>query len=161
MFAFPDDATSQDHKSKLSEALSDTLLLVQKVSQSYPGDDGSGPYRDIWSKYFPDSDHTAVQGVWNQIMSDPSNPGQGEDRVSQALISGTDFLKDLAGVDICGADPVEAYTNPLPTGFAPGLPNTGTFTYFCDAAFNLPSRYGDIKCCTVGDTLSSKMEFLG
>lgn len=130
-------------------------------SENYAGDDGSGPYKDIWSKYFPDTDHRAVQGVWNQIISDPSNPSQGEGRVSQALISGTDWGKIILEVDTCAAGGVEAYTNLLPTGFAPGLPNTGTFTYFCDEAFSLPSRYGDIKCSTVGDTLSSKMEFLG
>ena len=43
---FPGDATRQQHKNVLSEALSDTLLLVQQVSLSYPGDDGSGPYAD-------------------------------------------------------------------------------------------------------------------
>ena len=90
---FPSDETSQDHKAKLSAAMSDTLLLVQQVSLSYPGDDGSGPYKDIWSKYFPDTNHKAVQGVWNQIMSDPKNPGQGEDRIKQAIILGEDFAK--------------------------------------------------------------------
>lgn len=157
---FPDDATSQQHKTALSEALSDTLLLVQQVSLSYPGDDGSGPYADIWSKYFPPSDHQKVQGVWNKIISDPNNPGQGEDIVRTAVIVGTDLVKQQLGVDLCDGN-TEAYTNPFPAGFDPGLPNTATFTFFCDPAFNLPGRYGDITCANVGDTLSTNMEFLG
>lgn len=157
---FPDDSTSQQHKNALSEALSDTLLLVQQVSLSYPGDDGSGPYADIWSKYFPPSDHKKVQGVWNKIMSDPKNPGQGEDIVRTAVIVGTDLVKLQLNVELCDGN-TEAYTNPFPAGFDPGLPITATFSFFCDPAFNLPGRYGDITCAKVGDTLSSNMEFLG
>ena len=62
--------------------------------------------------------------------------------------------------ELCDGD-AEAYTNPFPTGFDPGLPTTATFTFFCDPAFTLPGRYGDIKCNKVGDTLSTDMEFLG
>lgn len=175
---FPSDPTSQNHKSLLSEALSDALLLVQQVSLSYPGDDGSGPFKDIWSKYFPDTDHQKVQGVWNKIMSDPNNPGQGEDVLRTAVILGVDLLKQYLNADTClpGED---AYTNPcdltpfralreilltwqflVPTGFDPGLPGYATFTFFCDQAFQAPARYGDISCSTVGDTLSTKMDFL-
>jgi len=157
---FPGDQKSQKHKEMLAKALSDTLLLVQQVSLSYPEDDGSGHYKDIWFKYFPEFDHKKVQGVWKQIMSDPKNPGQVEDRLKTAVIVGQDLVKQQLGIELCDGQ-TEAYTNPLPAGFDPGLPNTATFTYFCDPAFALPARYGDIKCSTIGDTLSTKMEFLG
>ena len=157
---FPEDPTGQAHKNALAEALSDTLLLAQQVSLSYPGDDGSGPYKDIWSKYFPESDHSKVQGVWNKIMSDPNNPGQGEDRLKTAVIVGIDLIKINLNVELCEEGAV-AYTNPLPAGFDPGLPTTATFTFFCDEAYTLTGRYGDISCSTVGDTVSTKMDFLG
>ena len=157
---FPDDQTGKDHRNKLAEALSDTLLLAQQVSLSYPGDDGSGPYKDIWSKYFPSSDHQKVQGVWNKIMSDPKNPGQGEDILRTAVIVGTDLVKQQLNVELCEPG-VDAYTNPFPAGFDPGLPTTATFSFFCDNAFGAPARYGDISCSTVGDTVSTKMDFLG
>ncbi len=79
--------TSQDHKNALAEALSNTLLLVQQASLSYPSDDGTDPYKDIWSKYFPDSDHPKVTGVWDKIMPDPNYPGQGEDRLKTTIIA--------------------------------------------------------------------------
>lgn len=157
---FPHDARSQRHKNALREAISDTLLLVQQVSLFYPGDDGSGPYADIWSKYFPPSDHKKVQGVWDKIMSDPKNPGQGGDIVRTAVIVGTDLVKEQLNVELCDGD-LKAYTNTSPPGFDPGLPDTATFTFFCDTAFQLPSRYVDITCAKVGDTLSTNMEFLG
>ena len=64
-------------------------------------------------------------------------------------------------MDDCANDYVEAYTNPAPSGLDPGAPNTASITFFCDKAFTLPSRYEDITCATVGDTLSTSMEFLG
>ncbi|KAL8740836.1 MAG: hypothetical protein Q9190_006502 [Brigantiaea leucoxantha] len=158
--AFPNDEESQKRRTALSEALSDTLLLAQQVSLSYPGDDGSGSYADIWGKYFPPADHEKVKGVWDKIMSDPNNPGQGEHILRTAVIVGFDIMKAQLNVELCTPG-VEAYTNPFPIGFDNRLPNTATFTFFCDPAFTLPDRYGDLSCAKVGDTVSSKMEFLG
>ena len=56
----------------------------------------------------------------------------------------------------------EAYTVPIPPQFRePHQPDTATVTRFCPTAYTSPLKYSSISCNDVGDTASTKMEFLG
>ncbi|KAK4696448.1 hypothetical protein P7C71_g1466, partial [Lecanoromycetidae sp. Uapishka_2] len=142
-------------KQNLQNALQDSLDLVSRVAQNY------GKYKPIWDKYFPEADHDKVKGVWNQIMSDPTNPGTGEDRLQYCIIIGEDIAKGNAGGDPC-AEGAAAYTvNVPPDLLPPGGPSTTTVSYYCPPAFQTALKYSDIKCADLGNTMTTDMDFLG
>lgn len=156
--AFDDwDPTDPDYPNLqiLRNALQDSLDLVSRVALDYD------LYKPIWDKYFPEADHDKVKGVWNQIMSDPTNPGTGEDRLQDCVILGFDLSKGNAGDDPC-ADGAAAYTVQVAPGvIPPGSPPTTTVSYYCPPAFLTPLKYSDISCTDLGDTVSTEMDFLG
>lgn len=146
------DAVSKDHKKKLTDALPDAIDLVTRVSEDY------NTYKDIWSKYFPESDHDDVKKVYAQIVSDPTKPDKGESRLENCQIVGEDFQKGQPQ-DSC-AEGAEAWTSNLPDGSFGNPPGT-SITYFCDPAYTGPLKYQDMRCVNIGNTLSDKLDFLG
>lgn len=139
----------------MQTALQDGLDLVSRVATEYD------KYKPIWDKYFPEADHPKVQAVWNQIMSDPNNPGTGEDRPQYCIIIGQDISHDNAEGDPC-ADGAAAYTVNVPSGLLPpGGPLTTTVSYYCPPSFQVPAKYDTINCNDIGDTVSEAMDFLG
>ena len=152
---FEDWPNGDPNQQTLRNALPDSLDLVSRVASNYD------KYKAIWDKYFPEADHDKVKGVWNQIMSDPADPGTGEDRLQYCIIIGFDLTKGNAGGDSC-AEGAAAYTLPVSSGFLPpGGPPTTTLSYYCPPAFQTALKYSDISCNDLGDTMSTKMDFLG
>lgn len=147
--SFPDGG-----EDKLKAALPDAIDLVVRVTENYDG------YSDIWAKYFPQGDHATVMKVFQQIFSDPANPGQGEDRVKNCRIFGIDFIKEWQGDDIC-AEGAAAYTSNIPDGTPPWNDNGVSLTHFCPPAYSETARYTDISCNDIGDTVNAEMDFLG
>lgn len=150
---WPDDAKSKNHKEKLTDALPEAIDLVTRVTENYES------YKDIWSKYFAESDHDTVKKVYKQIVSDPSKPGHGEPRLENCKIIGTDLSHGHPSPRDSCAEGYEAYTVEVAPGYDD--PAGTTLTYFCDAAYAGPDSYKNMKCVDIGDTLSEKMEFLG
>ena len=144
-----------DNQRILKDALPDAIDLVAHVADSYD------KYKPIWDKYFPESDHDRVKAVWQRIVSDPTNPGTGEDRLKDCHIIGWDLSRNNRGGDPC-AKGNQAYTIPIPPKHLdPGQSPDATLTYFCPAAFVSAHRYSEISCADLGDTVSVKMDFLG
>ncbi|KAK8221842.1 hypothetical protein M8818_000007 [Zalaria obscura] len=110
---FPDNDAANAQKANLQSALPDAITLAATVSGTQLS------YQDVWDKYFPRDAQQAVQGVWNNIISDTSNPGTGTDTLKNAIILGFDFASDAAqqglSDDFC-AQGYDAYTAQVPTG---------------------------------------------
>ncbi|KAI9149907.1 hypothetical protein HJFPF1_09653 [Paramyrothecium foliicola] len=136
----------------IKNALPDAIDLVTRVTENYEG------YKDIWSNYFPEDDHETVMEVFQRIVPEADDPGEGDDRLKNARISGYNFFPAMGKGDPC-AEGSAAYTsnwvdekeNPL--GFSR--------THFCPPAYEQPPKYEDMKCTDLGDTVSDKMDFLG
>ncbi|KAI0506306.1 hypothetical protein F5B22DRAFT_660390 [Xylaria bambusicola] len=137
---------------QIKAALPDAIDLVARLTENYD------QYSDIWAKYFPVADHDTVKKVFQQIVSDPTNPGEGEDRLKDCRVAGFDFLPVTSGEDAC-AEGATAYTSNF-------LESDHTYkgvsrTHFCPPAYQQKARYSDISCNDIGDTLNTKMDFLG
>jgi len=140
---------------RLKAALPDAIDLVTQVLSDYDG------YKDIWLKYFPESDHETVQNVFKRIVSDPSKPGEGEDRVALCRISGFDMSIVNKRIEPCGEDD-PAYTFMWPAKqISPEMPEGSSFTYFCPRAYQQTPKYNAMDCQAFDDTLNDNMDFLG
>jgi len=117
-------------------------------------------YQSIWDRYFPRDAQQQVQSVWNNIISDTSNPGTGTDILQWAQIIGIDISKDNVGGDPC-AEGYDAYTVEIPPTFLGSDPQGSTISYFCDRAFTGPQTIGAIACSDLDTFASNKMDFLG
>lgn len=155
---FPDNDAANAQKANLQSALPDAITLAATVSGTQLS------YQDVWDKYFPRDAQQAVQGVWNNIISDTSNPGTGTDTLKNAIILGFDFASDAAqqglSDDFC-AQGYDAYTAQVPTGLFPGVVAGATMSHYCSRAFTSPIQLSDIDCNSLGDAVSSDMDSLG
>ncbi|KAI0880238.1 uncharacterized protein GGS22DRAFT_193446 [Annulohypoxylon maeteangense] len=149
------EAFQPNQEDQLKAALPDAIDLVTQVLTGYD------VYKDIWLKYFPESDHAKVQNVFKRIVSDPSNPGEGEDRVSLCRISGFDMSNVNPSINPCGEEDV-AYTFNWPaSAISREMPEGSSFTYFCPGAYKQTPKYNQIDCNGFDDTLNDNMDFLG
>lgn len=141
-------------EAQIKAALPDAIDLATRVQQDYDS------YKDVWSKYFPESDHATVQKVFQNIVSDPSSPGEGSDVVALCRISGFDFSTINPSVGECGG--ASAYTFNWPSdSVTDEMPTGSSYTYFCPEAYKETARYSDITCDQLTDTLNDGMDFLG
>lgn len=141
-------------EAQIRAALPDAIDLATRVQQDYK------LYKDIWSKYFPESDHPTVQKVFQNIVSDPSSPGEGLDAIALCRISGLDF--STVNPSVGGCSVASAYTFKWPSDFVNDeMPAGSSYTYLCPGAYKETARYSDITCSQLTDTLNDGMDFLG
>lgn len=157
--AFPIFIDTQDfqpgQEDMLKAALPDAIDLVTQVLSNYD------LYKDIWLKYFPERDHEKVQNVFKRIVSGPSNPGEGEDRVALCRISGFDMGIVNPRIDDCIQGSL-AYTFPWPADkISPEMPEGSSYTHFRPAAYQQTLKYNQMDCKAFDDTLNDSMDFLG
>ena len=98
--------------------------------------------------------------MFSRTLFDPTNPGTGEYRIAHCTIIGIDVAKDNQGGDPC-AEGADAYTIAVPPGVIPDSHPDDTITYFCPVAYTRTPRYNQISCAALGDTMSTKMDFIG
>ncbi|KAI0470526.1 hypothetical protein GGR56DRAFT_678416 [Xylariaceae sp. FL0804] len=144
---------SQATEDHIKAALPDAIDLATAVLQDYDS------YKDIWLKYFPESDHATVTNVFKQIVSDPANPGEGEDRLAICRIGGYDLSKE-GFVAPCAGE--AAWTLPWPDDYVTDeQPLGSSYTYFCPEAYQQTPKYTSIDCTAFSDTLNDGLDFLG
>lgn len=155
---FPDQEPENTRKGLLQSALPDAITLAATVSGTQLS------YQDIWDKYFPRENQQTVQALWNNIISDTTNPGTGTDVLQHAAIIGFDVASGSAAngltADWC-AQGYDAYTVPVDLGAIQGAVPGQSISYFCPRAFNSPNKLSDITCDQVSDAVSIDMDTLG